>query len=232
MARWSFQKSSGPTPVSIGWVGEGRLGADFSQIAARYDLLNRLLSLGQEQNWRRRGAAYLPAGRILDLGSGTGAAAAIFGDSDLVALDPEPRMLDLSPIRQRVIGVGEHLPFRDASFDGVFSAYVFRNVDSVPATLSEVNRVLRPGGRAVIIDLTRPRNAQLAKVHRVGTSVVLPVAGATVGGREEYQFLHESLDKLPPPEALYARAPMSVVDMWRMGPLGFVYGAVLARTPG
>jgi len=208
------------------------LGADFSQIAARYDLLNRVLSLGQEQNWRRRGAAYLPTGRILDLGSGTGAAASIFGESDVVALDPEPRMLDLSPIELRVVGFGEQLPFRDGSFDGVFSAYVLRNVDSVASTLGEIRRVLRPGGRAAVIDLTRPKSARWAKLHRVGTSMVLPAAGTAVGGRTEYQFLHESLDKLPPPEMLYADAPMTVVEMWRMGPLGFVYCAVLERTPG
>lgn len=205
------------------------MGADFSRIAARYDLLNRLLSFGQEQQWRRRGASHLPQGRVLDLGSGTGAAAPIFGAREVIALDPEQRMLDLSPIESRVVGVGEHLPFADESFDGVFSAYVFRNLDSVELTLKEVHRVLRPGGRTVIVDLTRPLHANAARVHRFGTSMVLPTAGLAVGGRAEYQFLHRSLDKLPPPEQLYADTPFSQERLWRMGPLGFVYGAVLER---
>lgn len=209
-----------------------RLGADFSRIAARYDRLNRVLSLGQEQQWRRRGLSHLPQGRILDLGSGTGAAAPVFGNREVVALDPEMRMLELSPIDRRVVGVGEQLPFADETFDGVFSAYVFRNLDSVEDTLAEIRRVLKPGGRAVIIDLTRPLHRNWARVHRFGTSLVLPAAGAAVKGREEYQFLHRSLDKLPPPEALYADIPLELIKLWRMGPLGFVYGAVLERTQG
>ena len=201
----------------------------FGKIARRYDLLNSVLSLGREQAWRRRGAAHLPPGRVLDLGSGTGAAAPVFGSREVVALDPGPGMLALSPIPSRVVGFGEALPFPDQSFDGVFSAYVFRNLTSVDKTLDEVRRVLRPGGKAVIIDLARPVSSAAARLHRAGSAVVLPLAGMAVGARDEYAYLHRSLDKLPPPEELYARGPMTLERLWRMGPLGFVYGAVLAR---
>ena len=201
----------------------------FGKIADRYDLLNSVLSLGQEQAWRRRGVAHLPQGRVLDLGSGTGAAAPVFGSRQVVALDPEPGMLALSPIPDRVVGFGEALPFPDASFDGVFSAYVFRNLTSVERTLREVRRILRPGGKAVIIDLSRPVSAMAARVHRLGSAVALPLAGLMVGARDEYSYLHRSLDKLPPPEEMYADTPMDLEHLWRMGPLGFVYGAVLAR---
>ncbi len=201
----------------------------FGKIARRYDLLNSVLSMGREQAWRRRGAAYLPQGRVLDLGSGTGAAAPIFGSREVVALDPEPGMLALSPITARVVGFGEALPFPDDSFEGVFSAYVFRNLTSVEQTLKEVKRILRPGGKAVIVDLARPVGATAARIHRAGSGVVLPLAGWAVGARDEYAYLHRSLDKLAPPEAMYAGGPMTVERMWRMGPLGFVYGVVLAR---
>ena len=72
--------------------------AIFSRIANRYDLINRILSLGREQAWRESAARLLPAGRILDLGSGTGAAAPVFRSSEVVALDPVAPMLALSPI--------------------------------------------------------------------------------------------------------------------------------------
>jgi demethylmenaquinone methyltransferase/2-methoxy-6-polyprenyl-1,4-benzoquinol methylase len=201
----------------------------FARIARRYDLLNRVLSFGREQAWRRRGIAHLPSGRILDLGSGTGAAARVMDGRQVVALDPVPQMLELSPIRGRVVGVGERLPFDDGCFDGVFSAYVFRNLTSIPATLEEIERVLRPGGVAVVVDLGRPRRAVARALHRIGSAVFLPLAGAAIGAPGEYWYLHRSLDKLPPPEILYSVGPLHLERVWRMGPLGFVYGVLLRK---
>ena len=201
----------------------------FSRIARRYDFLNRVLSFGKEQEWRRRGVAHLPEGRILDLGSGTGAALPIFGDREVVALDPVSEMLALSPIQQRVVAYGESLPFTDASFDGVFSAYVFRNLASIPTTLAEAQRVLRPGGAVVVIGLGRPRNVVARWLHRIGSAIFLPLAGLMIGSPGEYWYLHRSLDKLPPPEEMFATGPLVLERVWRMGPLGFVYGAVLRK---
>ena len=201
----------------------------FSGIAARYDTLNRILSFGREQAWRRRAADRLPPGRLLDLGAGTGAALPVFGDREVVALDPVPEMLALNHATARVVAVGEALPFADGTFDGVFSAYVFRNLTSISGTLREIDRVLRPGGKAAVVGLGRPKSALAAAVHRAGTAVVLPLAGATVGARREYAYLHRSLDKLPPPEVLFGAGPLQVEEIWRMGPLGFVYGAVLVK---
>ena len=205
--------------------------AIFAKIARRYDLLNRVLSFGREQAWRRNVVDRLPNGRLLDLGSGTGAAHDVFGDRDVVALDPVPQMLALSPIDERVVALGETLPFDDATFDSVFSAYVFRNLDSVEQTMGEIRRVLRPGGVAGIVDLGRPINGVLAAIHRTMSAVVLPLAGITVGAREEYTYLHRSLDKLPHPEVMYASGEMRLDDVWRMGPLGFAYGALLTKSP-
>jgi len=201
----------------------------FADIAGKYDTINRVLSLGQEQKWRQRVVAKLPHGRLLDLGAGTGAANDVFGDRRVVALDPSPEMLSTNGASRRLVGVGERLPFEDNSFDAVFSAYVFRNLDSVDVTLTEVERVLRPGGRLGIVGLGRPRNQALAAVHRTGSAVVLPLMGMTVGAREEYTYLHRSLDKLPPPEVMFTDTPLRRVDLWRMGPLGFVYGAILEK---
>ena len=127
------------------------------------------------------------------------------------------------------MAVGESLPFVADTFDSVFSAYVVRNLDSLEATLREIHRILRPGGRAGIVDLGRTATERKARLHRVGTAVVLPTVGFLVRAGDEYKYLRRSLDKLTPPEELYAVTPFDVVDMWRMGPLGFVYGVVLEK---
>ncbi len=201
----------------------------FTRIARRYDTVNRVLSLGRDGAWRRTAIAHLPSGRVLDLGAGTGAANPDLGDREIVALDPAPQMLALNPEPMRVAAYGEHLPFADDSFDGVFSAYVFRNLTSVPDTLREIHRVLKPGGVAAIVDLTRPRGRMAKAINRAGTAVVLPTVGMLAGARKEYVYLHRSLDGLPPPEEMFAGGPLRVEALWRMGLSGFVYGVALRK---
>lgn len=202
----------------------------FGRIARRYDRINTILSMGREDDWRRAAIAHLPSGRVLDLGSGTGAADGDLGDRHVVALDPVLEMLRLSPIRHRVAGVGERLPFASGSFDGVFSAFVFRNLGSVAETLAEIERVLRPDGKAVVLDLTRPRSSLARRVHRLGTAVTLPLVGAVMAGAAgEYRYLHRSLDLLAPPEDLFTGGPLRLSRLWRMGLNGFVYAAVLTK---
>lgn len=203
--------------------------AVFAKIADRYDRLNRILSLGRDQAWRRAVTERLPKGNLLDLGSGTGAALPLFGDRPVAALDPVPEMLERNPAPWRVEGMGERLPFADGSFAAVFSAFAVRNLDSLPETLEETARVLRPDGAAGFVDLARPPGRIAAALHRAGTALLLPVAGAAIGAGREYRYLHRSLDSLPPPEELYAGGPLRVAELWRMGPLGFVYGVILTR---
>jgi demethylmenaquinone methyltransferase/2-methoxy-6-polyprenyl-1,4-benzoquinol methylase len=200
----------------------------FARIAARYDRINAVLSLGQEKRWRGRGIAALNPGTVLDLGCGTGTTD--FGEREVVGIDPVIEMLALSAVQNRVAGVGEGLPFASASFDGVFSGFVFRNLTSVKTTLAEIERVLRPGGSAVIVDLARPRNPVLRWLHRLGTAVLLPLVGLVLAGApREYWYLHRSLDSLPPPEVLYRETGMHLEDLWRMGLFGFVYGVRLRK---
>ena len=224
-----------PTPDSTasaelpGAPPERPTDAIFARIARRYDLINRVLALGRDQAWRRSVIERLPPGRLLDLGAGTGAAVPLFGSRQVVALDPVTQMLDLNPTAARVVGKGEDLPFRDGAFDAVFSAFVFRNLDSVETTLDEIARVLRPGGSAGVVGLARPKGKAAASLHRAGSAIVVPMAGALVNAVAEYRYLDRSLDKLPPPEQLFADPPLRVDRMWRMGPLGFVYGVILTK---
>jgi demethylmenaquinone methyltransferase/2-methoxy-6-polyprenyl-1,4-benzoquinol methylase len=201
----------------------------FSRIARRYDRVNRILSLGQDDAWRRSAIQHLPPGTVVDLGAGTGAANADLGHRTVIAVDPAPEMMALNPAERRMIGKGEMLPLEDASVDAVFSAYVFRNLDSIATTLDEIARVLRPGGAAAIVDLGRPESAWKRWLHRTGSAIVLPLVGFFVGGFKEYRYLHRSLDALPQPAIIYCDGPLPVERLWRMGPLGFVYGVILRK---
>lgn len=200
----------------------------FARIARRYDRINSILSLGREKNWRATGVEMLEPGLVLDLGCGTGDTE--FGGRPVVGLDPVVEMLALSPVPARVVGVGEQLPIRDDSVDGVFSAYVFRNLTSVDRTLDEIERVLKAGGSVVVIDLGRPMNPFLRFLHRLGTAIVLPLAGLVFAGApREYWYLHKSLDSLPQPENLYAHRSLILEEVWRSGLFGFVYGVRLRK---
>ncbi len=200
----------------------------FARIARRYDRINVVMSLGRERVWRKRGVDKLAPGVVLDLGCGTGATG--FGGRTVVGIDPVPEMLALSKVPARVVGVGETLPFADGSFDGVFSAYVFRNLSSVALTLEEMARVMKPGSLAVVVDLGRPRHRLLRALHRMGTAVVLPLVGLLFAGApKEYWYLHRSLDSLPQPEAMFTGGPLVLETVWRAGLFGFVYGAELRK---
>ncbi|MGF1617551.1 MAG: class I SAM-dependent methyltransferase [Acidimicrobiia bacterium] len=200
----------------------------FAKIASRYDLINRILSFGQEKKWRRRGVDMLAPGLVLDLGSGTGATD--FAEREVIGLDPVIEMLALSPVRDRVVAVGERIPLAGDSVDGVFSGFVFRNLTSVPETLREINRVLRPGNTAVVVDLTRPKRPILRLAHRAGTALILPLVGLVFArAPREYWYLHRSLDSLPPPEVLFSGHGLEVDEVWRMGLFGFVYGVRLCK---
>jgi demethylmenaquinone methyltransferase / 2-methoxy-6-polyprenyl-1,4-benzoquinol methylase len=202
----------------------------FARIAARYDLINGILSLGQEKRWRSRGIEMLGQGIVLDLGCGTGATD--FDGRAVVGLDPVIEMLALSPVRDRVVGMGETLPFQEASLDSVFSGFVFRNLSSIDETLAEIDRVLKPGSTAVVVDLARPRNGLLRFLHRIGTALLLPIVGLLFAGApREYWYLHRSLDSLPPPETLFQGHALTPEHIWRMGIFGFVYGVRLRKAP-
>ena len=151
--------------------------ANFSNIHKFYDLINSLLTFGFDRSWRRRAAANLKPGNVLDLGSGTGASYEDLKRFDVVALDPDENMLSLNKFENKVVGMSENLPFDDDYFDNIFCCFVLRNVDNIDKTFSEVSRVLKKDGKFILLDMARPDNNILKQFHKIGTYIVLHLIG-------------------------------------------------------
>jgi len=194
----------------------------FDRIAPRYDLLNRLLSAGTDVRWRRRAVdalALAGPGRVLDLCTGTADllvewAARGSGNSG-AGLDLSSRMLALGQAKLRERGLAgrgfllsgdaERLPLASSSFDGAMVAFGIRNVGDMDAALGEVARVLRPGGRFVILEFGMPRGA-LGALYRLYFARLLPLLGRLVSGDEAaYAYLPASVQRFDGPEALQER---------------------------
>ena len=128
--------------------------ANFSNIHKFYDFINSLTTLGFDKSWRKQAADKLNPGNVLDLGSGTGASFSDLKNFDVIALDPDEQMLSLNNFEKKIVGKGEELPFNENSFDNVLCCFVWRNVADTEKALSEVYRVLKPGGKFILLDMT------------------------------------------------------------------------------
>ena len=188
----------------------------FATIADRYDLITVVLSYGQDRRWKRRLmriAAPAPSDRVLDLACGTGDLARLAAASGarVVALDLVPRMIALAHARggsRAAFLAGDMLalPFPDAAFDLVTTGYGLRNVSDLDRALLEVRRVLRPGGRFVSLDFTRPASPVVWIAYRA----YLGVAGGALGwllhrDPDTYRYIPESLRTFPAADALVER---------------------------
>tara|TARA_Y100000766_G_scaffold203941_1_gene175870 strand:+ start:820 stop:1446 length:627 start_codon:yes stop_codon:yes gene_type:complete len=197
--------------------------ANFSNIHKFYDFINSLVTLGFDKSWRKEASKYLIPGSVLDLGSGTGASYRDLMSFDVTALDPDTQMLSLNKFNKKVVGKSEDLPFSDNSFDNILCCFVLRNVENVQRSFNEVERVLKPGGKFVLLDMTRPKNTLLKQIHKIGTYLVLHLIGIFTLNLSEYRFLYFSLDKLPAPEILIEDITLEPKFFKRIGLFGFVY---------
>ena len=203
--------------------------ANFSNIYKFYDLINTVLTLGFDKSWREKAVDNLIGTSVLDLGSGTGAAFDQLLNYETTAIDPDKKMLELNTFENKVLGSAENLPFEDNSFDNVFCCFVWRNVSDTNKALREVYRVLSPGGKFILLDMTRPKNPFLKILHKIGTFKVLHLIGLLTFNLKEYRFLYKSLDFYPQPENHLKKDTFIDLQIERMGLFNFVYLAVFTK---
>tara|TARA_B100000945_G_C20328244_1_gene571071 strand:+ start:85 stop:642 length:558 start_codon:yes stop_codon:yes gene_type:complete len=185
--------------------------------------------LGFDRSWRKQAAEKLNPGSVLDLGSGTGASYSDLKNFDVTALDPDEKMLSLNNFKKKVVGIGEDLPFNENSFDNVLCCFVWRNMTDTEKALGEVYRVLKPGGKFILLDMTRPKNFFLKLLHKIGTFALLHFVGFITFNLKEYRFLYKSLDFYPQPEDHLTENQYLSLDIERIGLFDFVYLAVFTK---
>ncbi|HEX2876550.1 MAG TPA: bifunctional demethylmenaquinone methyltransferase/2-methoxy-6-polyprenyl-1,4-benzoquinol methylase UbiE [Polyangiaceae bacterium] len=206
-------------------------GAMFDGIAHRYDLVNRVISLGIDQSWRKKTVRSLelrPGAKVLDLATGTGDLAIMVArthpEVTVVGVDPSAKMLEVGQkklvdggLTERIellVGDAQDLKFPDRTFDGLCIAFGIRNVPDRLQGLREMARVTKAGGRVAILELSEPRGGVLGPLARFHVHSVVPAVGALLSGAKEYQYLQKSIAAFPPSEqfeALMVEAGLRIV---------------------
>ncbi|WP_019676905.1 bifunctional demethylmenaquinone methyltransferase/2-methoxy-6-polyprenyl-1,4-benzoquinol methylase UbiE [Arsukibacterium perlucidum] len=193
----------------------------FHSVAAKYDIMNDVMSLGIHRLWKRFTldcSGVRPGQQVLDLAGGTGDIAALFsrrvGPSGKVVLaDINESMLNVGRDKLRDLGLinniefvqanAEALPFADNSFDIISIGFGLRNVTDKAAALKSMFRVLKPGGRLLVLEFSKPEQQWLSKVYDMYSFKLLPVMGQLIANdKESYQYLAESIRMHPDQETL------------------------------
>lgn len=209
----------------------------FTRIAHRYDLMNRLMTAGQDVRWRGeviRLARLKPGARLLDLGAGT-------GDLAREALAQEPRAkVVAADFTLEMMRVGQRqengslpwsaadalkLPFGERTFDAVVSGFLMRNVSDLQGALKEQYRALKPGGRIVILDTTKPRRNLLSPLIWLHMHVVIPLVGGLLSGfKDAYTYLPDSTEEFVTAKEMTVR--MAAVGFKRINFETLMFGTV------
>jgi demethylmenaquinone methyltransferase/2-methoxy-6-polyprenyl-1,4-benzoquinol methylase len=188
----------------------------FDRIARRYDVMNRLMTFGRDQSWRRfvvKRAALPRGGRLLDVATGTGDVMfeALKKDTTLTAIGADfavgmMRVGQHRPLGSRVAwsqADALNLPFADHCFDAVTSGYLMRNVIDVPRAFREQMRVVKPGGKIVCLDTSPPPRNILRPFILIHLKYIIPLLGRIVSGNPDaYKYLPESTQAFKTPEEL------------------------------
>jgi demethylmenaquinone methyltransferase/2-methoxy-6-polyprenyl-1,4-benzoquinol methylase len=199
---------------------KAQVGRMFDNIASKYDLLNRVLSAGIDQRWRKNSADRLksiqPNNKLLDIATGTADLAIMLnrrlGADEIIGVDISNNMLDVG--RKKITKLGldnaihlewgdsENLQFQDNSFDGVTVAFGVRNFGDLRKGMEEIYRVIRPGGKAVILEFSKPRMFGFRQLYDFYFKTILPKIGRwTSRDSKAYSYLYESVQSFPDYEA-------------------------------
>jgi demethylmenaquinone methyltransferase/2-methoxy-6-polyprenyl-1,4-benzoquinol methylase len=197
-------------------VETGRLAPDavrsmFDRISPVYDAMNRTMTMGLDQRWRRATVAAVvqPGDRVLDACCGTGdlAVAAQEAGGTVTGLDFSERMLERARRKSDAVewlqGDALALPFSDGSFDSATVGFGVRNLDDLERGVAELRRVLRPGGRLAILEITKP-SGLLAPFYRLWFDGFVPLLGKLLPGGSAYTYLPASVRRFPGPDELAA----------------------------
>jgi demethylmenaquinone methyltransferase/2-methoxy-6-polyprenyl-1,4-benzoquinol methylase len=175
----------------------------FDTIAPRYDLVNRIMTLGLDQGWRRATVASLglPEGSVLlDLACGTGdlSRIAVRDGYRVIGADLSMGMLTANSTGLALLEAdAAAMPFPDASLDGVLCGYALRNFTDLALSLREIGRVVRPGGRIALLEVAQPPRGLLRTGHAIWFERVVPVLGGALSDRDAYHYLPRSTAYLP-----------------------------------
>jgi demethylmenaquinone methyltransferase / 2-methoxy-6-polyprenyl-1,4-benzoquinol methylase len=206
---------SGGTPRS-GTLTEPQVRAMFDRIAGFYDVMNTVMTAGLHHRWRARAAdlAELPAaGSALDVACGTGdlaieLARRVGPEGEVIGSDFAQEMLerarDKAPDLQWELGNALDLPYASNRFDAATVGFGARNFSDLDRGLSEMTRVVKPGGRVVVLEITTPRRPPLSTFYSLWFDRVVPLIGRLTGESEAYTYLPNSVKRFPAPEGLAA----------------------------
>ena len=210
----------------------------FDRIARRYDLVNTVLSAGTDGGWRRRAARLTElkaGGSALDVACGSGKLTALLArmagsSGHVVGLDFSRQMLEVArsehPAIEFLDGDALNLPFEDAGFDASTIAFGLRNLADPVRGLREMLRVVRAGGRAVVLEFVRPPNGPVGSAYRVYLRTLLPAIGGVLSGQPTaYRYLSDTVDSYRNADELRTLAE---VAGWK----GVRYKSVAAGTVG
>ena len=203
MARTTGRAPSASAPLPTGEAKTEQVRSMFDAIAPRYDLINRLMTFGLDQAWRRATieALALPTGSlVLDLACGTGDLTRLAQKAGyrVIGADLSAGMLAANGTAVPLVeSESSALPFPDGAFDGIVCGYALRNFTNLAASLADMARILRPGGRLAVLEVDAPESRFLRTGYNVWFNKVVPVLGGALSDRDAYHYLPRSVAYLP-----------------------------------
>jgi demethylmenaquinone methyltransferase / 2-methoxy-6-polyprenyl-1,4-benzoquinol methylase len=213
----------GSAQARTGTLEEGQVRAMFDRIARVYDLMNSVMTAGLHHRWRERAADLAglgPGARALDVACGTGDLALelsrrVGPSGQVVGADFSEAMLERARAKSPDVtwesANALELPYPDAGFDAATVGFGARNFSDLDRGLAEMARVVRPGGRVVVLEITTPQRPPLSTFFSIWFDRVVPALGRIAGDPEAYSYLPSSVKRFPGPEELAAR--MSAVGL-------------------